>query len=96
MRFDFGTLHAKYRGETEADLRGAPASPGPLVPGAPRIDERGQAIVAAPYVAHAESRAVDGALLLGEIRGTRPPSAMMREQVAALRARAASRIVPAD
>lgn len=85
VRFDFGTLHAKYRDETEADLRAAPVATEPLVLNVPWIDEIGQAIVTAPSVAHAESRTVDGALLLGEIRGTRPPSTMMREQVAALR-----------
>jgi len=55
-----------------------------------------QAVVAALYVAHAESRAIDDALLLEEIRATRPLSVVMREQVAELRAWAGSRTVPAD
>src|SRR5690606_26765951 len=55
-----------------------------------------QAMVAALYVAHAEARAIDDALLLEEIRATRPLSVVMREQVAALRAWAGGRTVPAD
>ena len=55
-----------------------------------------QAIVAALYVAHAESRGVDDALLLEEVRATRPLSTVMREQVEALRGWASERTVPAD
>ena len=55
-----------------------------------------QAIVAALYVAHADARPVDTALLLDELAATRPLSVVMREQVEALRAWAASRTVPAD
>ncbi|TYT26376.1 AAA family ATPase [Luteimonas viscosa] len=55
-----------------------------------------QAIVAALYVAHADARPIDGALLLEEVRAARPLSVMMGEQVAALRAWAGSRTVPAD
>ncbi len=55
-----------------------------------------QAIVAALYAAHAEGAALDDALLLAELRTTRPLSMVMREQVAALRAWASSRTVPAD
>ena len=55
-----------------------------------------QAIVAALYAAHAEGAALDDALLLAELRTTRPLSVVMREQVAALRAWASSRTVPAD
>ncbi len=55
-----------------------------------------QAIVAALYTAHADGRAVDNVLLLEEIGATRPLSVLMREQVEALRAWAASRTVPAD
>src|SRR5690606_37240764 len=55
-----------------------------------------QAIVAALYTAHADGRAVDNVLLLEEIGATRPLSVVMREQVEALRAWAASRTVPAD
>jgi SpoVK/Ycf46/Vps4 family AAA+-type ATPase len=55
-----------------------------------------QAIVSALYTAHGEDRAVDAALLQEELRATRPLSVVMREQVAGLRAWAASRTVPAD
>ncbi|MEO6104216.1 MAG: AAA family ATPase, partial [Pseudoxanthomonas sp.] len=43
-----------------------------------------QAIVAALYTAHAEKKALDTDLLMHEIRGTRPLSVMMAEQVTAL------------
>ena len=46
-----------------------------------------------PDVANA---ALDDALLLAELRTTRPLSVVMREQVAALRAWARERSVPAD
>ena len=55
-----------------------------------------QAIVSALYAAHAERLPVDEARLLGEIRGTRPLSVLMAEQVEALREWARSRTVPAD
>lgn len=55
-----------------------------------------QAIVAALYTAHAEKKALDTDLLMQEIRNTRPLSVMMAEQVAALRAWASERTVPAD
>lgn len=55
-----------------------------------------QAIVATLYAAHADGAAPDDALLLAELRTTRPLSVVMREQVAALRAWASSRTVPAD
>ena len=55
-----------------------------------------QAIVSALYAAHAERQPVDEARLLGEIRGTRPLSVLMAEQVEALREWARSRTVPAD
>lgn len=55
-----------------------------------------QAIVAALYTAHAESRPLDDGLLRDELRGTRPLSVVMAEKVAALRAWAQGRTVPAD
>ncbi|CAN5272468.1 AAA family ATPase [soil metagenome] len=55
-----------------------------------------QAIVSALYSAHADKTPVDEPRLLGEIRGTRPLSVLMAEQVASLRAWATSRTVPAD
>lgn len=55
-----------------------------------------QAIVSALYAAHAQGAPVDDALLHDELRGTRPLSVVMREQVAALRAWARERTVPAD
>jgi predicted AAA+ superfamily ATPase len=55
-----------------------------------------QAVVAALYAAHAERRAPDGAYLLREITRTRPLSVIMHEHVAALRAWAKARTVPAD
>ena len=48
------------------------------------------------YAAHAEGRVLDTDLLMAEIRGTRPLSVLMAEQVAALRAWALERTVPAD
>ncbi|MCR6664054.1 MAG: AAA family ATPase [Luteimonas sp.] len=55
-----------------------------------------QAIVSALYAAHAQDAPVDDALLHDELRGTRPLSVVMREQVAALRAWARERTVPAN
>ncbi|MHC9083697.1 AAA family ATPase [Luteimonas sp. RIT-PG2_3] len=55
-----------------------------------------QAIVASLYTAHAESRPLDDAMLLEELRTSRPLSVLMREQVEALRVWAGSRTVPAD
>lgn len=55
-----------------------------------------QAIVSALYTMHAEQRPLDTGMLLEEIRGTRPLSVVMAEQVAALRAWAQGRTVPAD
>jgi len=54
-----------------------------------------QAVVGALYAAHAAGRPLDEGLLLEEIRGTRPLSVIMAEQVNALREWAASRTVPA-
>ena len=55
-----------------------------------------QAIVAMQYAARAEQRPPDTALLLAELRNTRPLSVLMAEQVAMLRAWARERTVPAD
>jgi SpoVK/Ycf46/Vps4 family AAA+-type ATPase len=55
-----------------------------------------QAVVSALYAAHAAGQVVDEAMVLEEIRGTRPLSVLMAEQVQGLRQWAASRTVPAD
>jgi SpoVK/Ycf46/Vps4 family AAA+-type ATPase len=55
-----------------------------------------QVVVSALYRAQAEKSALDGAHLAAEIRATVPLSITMAEQVAALRAWAAGRTVPAD
>ncbi len=55
-----------------------------------------QAIVSALYAAHAEQRPLDTALLMEEIRNTRPLSVIMAEQVTGLREWARERTVPAD
>ncbi len=55
-----------------------------------------QAIVSGLYAAHAEQRPLDTDLLMAEIRGTRPLSVLMAEQVSALREWAQARTVPAD
>jgi hypothetical protein len=55
-----------------------------------------QAVVGALYAAHADGSPVDEAKLLAEIRGTRPLSVIMAEQVQALRDWAKTRTVPAD
>ncbi|MBO3086798.1 AAA family ATPase [Cellulomonas dongxiuzhuiae] len=54
-----------------------------------------QAVVAATYAAHAHGRALDAATVLDELRATRPLAVVMAERVAALRAWAATRTVPA-
>jgi SpoVK/Ycf46/Vps4 family AAA+-type ATPase len=55
-----------------------------------------QAIVSALYAAHADKAPVDEAKVLAELRGTRPLSVLMAEQVQGLRDWAQSRTVPAD
>jgi len=55
-----------------------------------------QAIVSGLYAAHAAQRPLDTPLLMEEVRGTRPLSVLMAEQVEALRAWAAPRTVAAD
>ena len=55
-----------------------------------------QAIVSALYAAHAEKTPVDEARLVAELRGTRPLSVLMAEQVQGLRDWARTRTVPAD
>jgi hypothetical protein len=55
-----------------------------------------QAIVSALYAAHADKQPVDEARLLTELRGTRPLSVLMAEQVEGLREWARTRTVPAD
>jgi SpoVK/Ycf46/Vps4 family AAA+-type ATPase len=55
-----------------------------------------QAVVSGLYAAHAMGTPLDEAALLREIRGTRPLSVLMSEQVNALREWASTRTVPAD
>lgn len=55
-----------------------------------------QAIVAALYEVHAEKRALDTDAVEKEMKRTRPLSVVMAEKVAALRAWASERAVPAD
>ncbi|MCX7034117.1 MAG: AAA family ATPase [Arenimonas sp.] len=55
-----------------------------------------QAVVSALYSAHAAQAVVDEARVLEEIRGTRPLSVLMAEQVNGLREWARTRTVPAD
>ncbi|SDD65560.1 AAA family ATPase [Aquimonas voraii] len=55
-----------------------------------------QAVVAALYDSHAEGQRLDQSHLLRALRGTRPISVVMAEQVARLRQWAAERCVPAD
>ncbi len=55
-----------------------------------------QAIVAALYTAHAMKRPMSAALIAHELQATQPLSVVMAEQVAALRAWAQDRTVPAD
>ncbi len=55
-----------------------------------------QAVVAALYAAHAESRPLAHDHVLAELRNTRPLSVLMAEQVNGLREWARTRTVPAD
>jgi SpoVK/Ycf46/Vps4 family AAA+-type ATPase len=55
-----------------------------------------QAVVAAMYSAHSSKQPMSAALILHELRETQPLSAVMAEQVNALRAWARDRTVPAD
>ncbi|MFG3450083.1 AAA family ATPase [Stenotrophomonas sp. NPDC047960] len=55
-----------------------------------------QAVVAGLYAAHADERALDTELLMNEIRGSRPLSVLMAEQVNGLRDWARGRTVSAD
>ena len=55
-----------------------------------------QAIVSALYAAHADNVAVDEARIIAELRGTRPLSVLMAEQIEGLRDWARTRTVPAD
>ena len=54
-----------------------------------------QAVVSAAYAAHAEGGAVGAEHVLAEVRATRPLSVVMAERIAALRAWATGRTVPA-
>ncbi len=55
-----------------------------------------QAVVSAMYAAHAQAVPLDTAHVADELARTRPLSVLMHEKVAALRAWAAGRTVPAD
>lgn len=85
-------LHAGRRGLTldDGDL-------GPLVTTSEQFSgaEIEQAVVSATYVAHAHGVALDARAVADELRTTRPLAVVMAERVAALRAWAAPRTVPA-
>ncbi|ADG75138.1 AAA ATPase central domain protein [Cellulomonas flavigena DSM 20109] len=85
-------LHSARRG---LDLPGDAL--GPLVAASQGFSgaEIEQAVVAATYLAHAHGQELDAATVLGELRATRPLAVVMAERVAALRAWAATRTVPA-
>jgi ATP-dependent Zn protease len=55
-----------------------------------------QSIVAALYTSRSTRQPISAALILQELRATQPLSVVMAEQVAALRAWARDRTVPAD
>jgi SpoVK/Ycf46/Vps4 family AAA+-type ATPase len=55
-----------------------------------------QAIVASQYEAHAVERALDSAMLLDELRGTRPLSVVRAEEIEALREWSTDRTVAVD
>ncbi|KAF1689779.1 AAA family ATPase [Pseudoxanthomonas taiwanensis] len=91
-RVELLRIHLRERGlDPEAFALPALAAAGAGFSGA----EIEQAIVSGLYAAHAEQRPLDTTLLMQEIRGTRPLSVLMAEQVEALRAWAATRTVPA-
>lgn len=91
-RVELLRIHLSERGlDPEAFALPALAAAGAGFSGA----EIEQAIVSGLYAAHAEQRPLDTTLLMQEIRGTRPLSVLMAEQVEALRAWAATRTVPA-
>ncbi len=55
-----------------------------------------QAVVAALYTSHSLKQPMSAALIARELKATQPLSVVMGEQVAALRAWAKDRTVPAD
>ena len=82
--------------EAPAELAAALAAATEAIQAAPD-DPRGYARRAALYAAAADGRrAPTQAQLASEIEGTRPLSVLMAEKVAALRAWASGRTVPAD
>jgi ATP-dependent 26S proteasome regulatory subunit len=86
-------IHLRKRGLNAANFELAP-----LADAADGFSgsELEQAIVSASYAARAQSRGLNQAGLLEEIRQTRPLSVVMAEQVDALRRWAAGRTVPCD
>lgn len=86
-------IHAERRG---LKLKGAPLQ---LLTGETEGfsgAEIEQGMVSAAYAAHARSEALSATHVLEELRLTRPLSVVMAERIAALRAWAADRTVPAD
>lgn len=85
-------VHAARRAValTEGDVRGLAA----LSEGFSGA-ELEQAVVSAVYAAHADGTTVGAWHVADELRGTRPLSVVMAERIAALRAWAAGRTVPA-
>jgi len=92
-RRELFVLHLRRRGLDPADFDlDALAAAGDGFSGA----EIEQAIVSGLYAAHAGSGVLTDAVLREELAQTRPLSVLMAEQVAALRAWARERTVPAD
>ena len=92
-RADILAIHARKRA--------VPLSPEELATLAAHCEgfsgaELEQAIVAAMYTSRATKQPMGAALVLHELRATQPLSVVMAEQIAALRAWAQDRTVPAD
>lgn len=85
-------LHASRRGLTLRDEDLAPLVAASAGFSGAEIE---QGVVAATYAAHAKAVPMDAAAVLAELRATRPLAVVMGERVAALRAWAATRAVPA-
>jgi len=92
-RADILAIHARKRGvDLSAEELGALAGHSEGFSGA----ELEQGIVAALYTSRSTKQPMRAALILHELRSTQPLSVVMAEQVAALRAWASDRTVPAD
>jgi hypothetical protein len=93
VRADILAIHARKRGvNLSPEELAVLASHSEGFSGA----ELEQSVVAALYTSHSTKQPICAALILHELRATRPLSVVMAEQVAALRAWARDRTVPAD